>query len=147
MFNLLREANDDDHFILYLNNYGGQVNTGLDIINSMRACNGKVMTCMTGPCYSMAPLIILAANEIFVEDDTFMMFHDYSSGIVGKGSEMHASIAAEKPHFDNLFTRLTDKFLTTKEQRHILKGQDLYLNKDQIIKRLKRMKKLGNGSK
>lgn len=144
VFNLLRESGEDDHIILYLNNYGGYVHTGIDIVNSIRASHGKVYTCMTGPCYSMAPLIVLAGDKVFVEQDVFMMFHDYSGASRGKGHEMTAQILHEKPHFDAMFERLAKGFLTKNEIKDINNGQDLYLDRDQILKRLKKIKKLGN---
>lgn len=146
LFNLLREANPEDNFIIYMNNFGGYVSTGVDIINAMKACNGQVFTCMTGPCYSMAPLITLAAQKVFIEEDTFMMFHDYSTGAEGKGNEISIRMEHEKPHFDNMFKKIVNGFLTKQEIKNVLKGQDLYLGKEEIIKRLKRIKKLGNGS-
>lgn len=145
VFNLLREAGAEDYFKIYLNNFGGYVSTGQDIINAMRACQGQVFTCITGPVYSMAPLIALAGQKIFVEQDVFMMFHDYSGGQEGKGNEMALAVAHEKPHFDSVFRKLTKGFLSDKEATNVLMGQDLYLGREEIIKRLKKIKKLLTG--
>lgn len=145
VYNLLREANEDDTIIIYINNYGGYISTGQDIINAMRASLAKIITCITGPIYSMAPLIALSGQEIFVEDDVFMMFHDYSGGTEGKGNEIAAQIKHEKPHFDRMFSKICKGFLTEDEIKKICKGEDLYLRREQIIKRLRKIKKLGNG--
>jgi ATP-dependent protease ClpP protease subunit len=142
MFNLLRTANNDDRFIIYLNNFGGYVHTGIDIINSMNACKGQIVTVVSGPLYSMAPLIALSADQLVIEPNTFFMFHDYSGGTSGKGHEQHASITHEKPFFDEMFTNITKKFLSTREIRSVNKGRDLYLTRDDIMKRLRKLKRL-----
>ena len=144
VFNLLREADEDEYFKLYLNNRGGYVHTGLDIMNAMKACKGVVLTCMTGACYSMAPLIVLTGDKVYVEEDSFMMFHDYSGGTAGKGNEIHSQIVYEKPHFDAMFRKITKGFLKESEIKRVLKGQDLYLGTEEVIKRLKKIGKLGN---
>jgi len=147
LYNLLRNANDSDSFIFYLSNFGGQVHTGIEIINSMNVSPGQVITYMTGPCYSMAPLIVLSGDKIFLQNDAFMMFHDYSGSIRGKGHEQLSGVSFEKPHFDAFFKRVTKGFLKAKEVKAILKGQDLYLGKNEIEKRLQKLKKLGGEEK
>jgi len=142
MFNLLRTSSSDDRFIIYLNNFGGYVHTGIDIINSMKACRGKTVAVVSGPLYSMAPLIALSADKLIIEANTFFMFHDYSGGTSGKGHEQHASITHEKPFFDEMFHSVTNKFLTPKEIRGVNKGRDLYLKREDIMKRLRKIKRL-----
>lgn len=144
MHNRLRQASENDIFIIYINSPGGYVDTGLNIINSMKNCRGTVYTCISGPIYSMAPLIALSGQKVFVEEDVFMMFHDFSAWSHGKGNEIYSQITFEKPHFDELFKKITHKFLTKKEIKVVLAGGDLYLGRDELIKRLKKLELLGN---
>lgn len=142
LFNLLRTSDEQTSFVIYLNNFGGMVHTGLDIINAMKACRGELYTVVTGPIYSMAPLIALQAQQLHIEPHSGMMFHDYSGGSEGKGSEQRASITFHKDWFDGSFRELTQGFLTKKEQTNILNGSDLYLNSVECKKRLEKLKKL-----
>lgn len=144
LYNCLRQASPDDFFHLHLANFGGYLHTGIEIINAIRACPGHVFTYMVGGCYSMAPLIVLSGDRIFVEDDSFLMFHDYSGGSGGKGSEMEKQIKFEKPYFDHTFGKIVNKFLTKKEIKHIIEGQDLYLTDEEVKTRLRKLGKLGN---
>lgn len=144
LYNILRQSEDTDCFVIYMNNFGGFCHTGIDIINAMRASKGRVCVVLTGPLYSMAPLIALSADIVYIEEDTFMMFHDYSGGMFGKGAEMEKAILHEKPFFDKMFSKITKGFLTKKEIQSIGKGEDLYLDRAQISARLKKIKKLGN---
>lgn len=144
MFNLLRQSANTDIFCIYMNNFGGYVHTGIDIIAAMDSCAGSIYSILTGPVYSMAPLIALHADKIYVEDHTYMMFHDYSGGTVGKGHEQDAAIRNDKPFFDEVFTSTTKKFLTKGEIRQVLAGKDLYVRRDSIIQRLTKIGKLQN---
>ncbi len=142
LFNQLRTATSEDTFVIYLNNFGGYVHTGIDIINSIRMSQAQVITCVTGPIYSMAPLVALSGDLVRIESDTFMMFHDYSTTETGKGSEVKAAVEHYGPFMKDLFKKITHKFLTKKEIEDILSGKDLYLGREEIVKRLKKIKRL-----
>lgn len=141
---LLRNANQIDAFAIYLNNFGGYCHTGIDVINSMKACKSQIVTCLSGPLYSLAPLIALQGNKVWVEENTFMMFHDYSGGEIGKGNEMEAAINNDRRFLNDFFSRMTKKFLTPTEVKNVISGKDLYIEYGDIIKRLKRINKLAN---
>ncbi len=147
LFNLLRTANSGEIFVLFINNIGGDLHTGIEIINSIQNSMATVYTCISGPVYSVAPLIVLAGDKIFVEEHSFMMFHDYSGGEIGKGSEMEVAINHYRPFFKGFFEKVTKGFLNEKECKDILDGKDFYLNRKNIIKRLRKLKKLGTYSK
>lgn len=147
LFNLLRNVKDDDVCTIFLNNYGGDLHTTIDIVNAMRNSRAFIATRITGPIYSAAPLIALQGQFVIVEANTFMMFHDYSGSTHGKGHEQMSSILNDKPHFDDFFRTQTEGFLTKKEINNVLKGQDLYIGRDDMMRRLKKLGKLGNVEK
>lgn len=144
LIDLLRNGDENDSFVIYLNNRGGSAATGIDIINAMKHSHSEIVVCLTGPIYSMAPLIALSADKIFVEENSFMMFHDYSSGMSGKGHEQKANVLHTKDFFDELFNKITKGFLSAKEQKEVNNGKDLYINNKETIRRLKKMGKLAN---
>jgi ATP-dependent protease ClpP protease subunit len=144
LYNLLRNGKEDDTFLFYLNNYGGFVHTGIDIINSIRNSPSRIVSIVTGPLYSMAPLIALTTQQLYIEDNTFFMFHDYSGDTAGKGNEQHAAILNDKPFFDELFEQSTKGFLTPKEIKKVTSGGDLYVRKEDVITRLRKLGKAAN---
>lgn len=146
-FNLLRNAEQSDNFIIYLNNSGGYVHTGIEIINSMKACHGTIYIVISGPIYSMAPIIALHGDKIYVEDDTHMMFHSYSGGMMGKQHEMEADLKGHKALYNQQFKSTVKGFLTAKEVNDILNGKDLYIRRNSILKRLKKMGKIHDQQK
>lgn len=143
LFNLLRNSSPDDTFLFYINNFGGYLHSGLEIINSLKAAAGKIIAIVTGGLYSMAPLIALSADKLVMEEDTFFMFHDYSGGgSQGKGHEQLSAITHHKPHFDEMFAKINKGFLTPKEIKDVVSGKDLYIKRADVIKRLKKIGKL-----
>lgn len=142
LFNLLRTAEDYDSFIFYVNNYGGQVNTMVELVHALKATKADTYGVISGPIYSAAPLVTLAFKKIHVHDNVFMMFHDYSGAEVGKGNEVEKSIKAYRQFWSVLFNDIVKGFLKKEEVTDILEGKDLYLNSKQIKARLRRLKKL-----
>lgn len=142
LLNYLRSADPSDQFLFYISNFGGYLQTANDLINAMKACPAPIAMTVTGPIYSAAPLIALQADILYLEENVFFMFHDYSGGEQGKGSEMIKSITHYQDYFRDFFITQTNEFLTEKEQQDILDGKDLYLNRKQCMKRLKKMGKL-----
>lgn len=139
---LLRTAAQTDMFIIYINNFGGNLHTCIDIVHAMQSCQGTITTVITGPIYSAAPLIALQGHKIFMNENTFMMFHDYSTMEVGKGNEIEKSTTHYRGFFSEFMGRMCKKFLTRKEISNVLSGKDLYLSRDECHKRLKKNKRL-----
>ncbi len=142
MFNTLRGASDTDLIYLHLNSSGGDFNTGLQIINNILASNAHVVTILEARAYSMAAMIFLCGDELIVHDNCQLMFHIYSGIFAGKGNEQQAEIMAVGSWFEKVMTRLTSPFLTDAEIKSILKGVDVWMDSDEIRRRLQRLKRL-----
>ena len=142
MFNTLRGASDTDLIYLHLNSSGGDFNTGLQIINNILASNAHVVTILEARAYSMAAMIFLCGDELIVHDNCQLMFHIYSGIFAGKGNEQQAEIMAVGSWFEKVMTRLTSPFLTDTEIKSILKGVDVWMDSDEIRRRLQRLKRL-----
>lgn len=141
LFYTLRNSAETDLIYLHLNSSGGDFNTGLQIINNIRAANARVVTILEARAYSMAALIFLAGDDLVVHDNCQLMFHTYSGVFAGKGNEQQAEAHAVGDWFEKIMRRLCHPFLTDTEIDHILKGSDLWMDSDEIAKRLTRIKR------
>lgn len=139
LFYTLRTAAETDLVYLHLNSPGGDFDTGLQIINNMRASAARVVTVLEARAYSMAAFIFLAGDELVVHDNCQLMFHTYTSGFFGKGHEQQAEVAALGNWFQKVMTRICTPFMTTAEIDRVLKGGDLWMDSDEIQRRLKRV--------
>ena len=70
------------------------------------------------------------------------MFHNYSSGVVGKGGEMYDRLSHEKDWSEKLLREVYSDFLTEKEITSILDNKDIWMDGDECIKRLKKKDKV-----
>lgn len=138
LFYTLRTASDTDLIYLHLNSPGGDFNTGLQIINNIAASNARVVTILEARAYSMAALIFLSGDELFVHDNCQLMFHTYSGVFAGKGNEQQAEVTAVARWFEKVMRRICRPFLTEDEISLILKGADCWMDSDEISRRLLR---------
>lgn len=138
LFFTLRTASETDLIYLHLNSPGGDFNTGLQIINNIAASSARVVTILEARAYSMAALIFLSGDELFVHDNCQLMFHTYSGIFAGKGNEQQAEIAAVGRWFEKVMRRICTPFLTDDEVDRILKGADYWIDSDDISRRLSR---------
>ncbi|HET8869403.1 MAG TPA: Clp protease ClpP [Aquabacterium sp.] len=139
LFYTLRSASETDLIYLHLNSPGGDFNTGLQIINNMAASAARVVTILEARAYSMAAMIFLSGDEMFVHDNCQLMFHTYSGIFAGKGNEQEAEVAAVGKWFGKVLQRVCSPFLTDGEIERIRLGADFWIDSDEIRRRVKRI--------
>ncbi len=141
LFYTLRSASDTDLIYLHLNTAGGDFDTGLQLINNMRASAAHVVTVLEARAYSMGAFIFLAGDELLVHDNCQLLFHSYSGYFTGKGSDQQAQAVAVANWFGKFMERLCVPFLSLREIKSILKGSDLWMDSDEIRRRLLRLQR------
>jgi len=141
LFYTLRTASDTDLITLHLNSSGGDFNTGLQIINNILASEARVATILEARAFSMAALIFLCGDKLIVHDNCQLMFHIYSGSFAGKGNEQQAEIVAVSNWFEKVMERICMPFLSESEIGRILKGSDVWMDSDEIRRRLMRIQR------
>ena len=141
LLNLLRCASSYDIVNIYINSPGGNLSAGLQIITAMKESLALVRTFLDGMAMSLAPLILFAGDEVYINDNTMIMFHDFSTGSGGKGGELLSAAEAYTKFYKDLLISYAYPFLSMEEIDNITKGQDVYFNSKEIILRLNQMKK------
>ncbi|MRV73909.1 Clp protease ClpP [Duganella sp. FT92W] len=139
LFYALRTACETDLIYLHLNTTGGDFDTGLQIINNMQASAAHVVTVLEARAYSMGAFIFLAGDELVVHDNCQLLFHSYSGSLTGKGNEQQAQAVAIANWFGKFMARICQPFLHTREINAILKGSDLWMDSDEIRRRMLRL--------
>jgi ATP-dependent Clp protease protease subunit len=137
----LRTASPTDVILLHLNTPGGNFDTGLQIINNIAASDARVITILEARAYSMGALIFLAGDELIVHDTCQLMFHNYSSALIGKGNEQQAQVLAISKWFEKVMRHVCKPFLTDDEVARILRGEDIWMDSDDIRRRLAHLQK------
>jgi ATP-dependent protease ClpP protease subunit len=87
---------------------------------------------------SAATLIFLCGHQFEVSPHSMFMFHNYSSGVMGKGGEMYDRLSHEKEWSEKLLRDVYVDFLTEKEITSILDNKDIWMDGEQCVKRLQK---------
>jgi ATP-dependent protease ClpP protease subunit len=141
LFYTLRTATETDIIYLHLNTSGGDFDTGLQIINNMQASNATVVTVLEARAYSMGAFIFLSGYEFIVHDNCQLLFHIYSGSFAGRGNEQQAEVHAVSSWFEKFMNRTCQPFLGANEIRDILKGSDVWMDSDEIRRRLEKIRR------
>ena len=87
---------------------------------------------------SAATLVFLTADRFELSDHTMFMFHNYSSGTIGKGGEMYDQITHFRSWSEKLFDSFYKDFLTPEEIKSMLDNKDIWLDAGEVAKRLEK---------
>jgi len=137
LLEILRKATDKDTVSIHINNGGGKLNTGMQIVNTINICKAEVITIMEGPSHSCASIIFLAGNKKIVRNHSYMLCHYFSGGLYGKGQELEAQAKHEIKYIKEFFRIVYKNFMTTKELERLFKGEDFWFDSKEINKRIK----------
>jgi ATP-dependent protease ClpP protease subunit len=139
-FDTIRHAGANDAVKIYINSYGGDVFTAIQLMRVLNETDAAVIMSVEGACMSAATMIFLAGETFEVSPHSMFMFHNYSGGTVGKGGEMLDQLQHERAWSEQLLREVYDEFLTEKEIISILDNKDIWMDGNEVIKRLKKKK-------
>jgi len=122
---LFLEAEDPKKdIILYINSPGGDVNSGMGIIDTMNHLKCDVSTVCVGLAASMGAMILSQGTKgkRFVLPNSEVMIHQPLSGVEGQASDIEITAKNILRHKDNLANMLAKSCGKTKDQ--LLKDMD-----------------------
>lgn len=147
-FDVIRHAGENDVVRIYINSYGGDLFTAIQFMRSLGETPATVAISVEGACMSAATMIFLMADAFEVSAHSMFMFHNYSGGTFGKGGEMLDQLQHERTWSEKLLREVYSDFLTEKEIGSMLDNKDLWMDGDEVVKRLKtKAKKVKKTSK
>lgn len=141
-FDIIRSAAENDILKIYINSSGGDLFTAIQFMRVLQETAASVVVSVEGACMSAATLIFLHGHQFEVSPHSMFMFHNYSSGVMGKGGEMYDRLSHEKEWSEKLLRDVYSDFLTEKEITSILDNKDIWMDGDECIKRLKKKVKV-----
>lgn len=135
-FQVIRTAAPDDVIRIHINSPGGDLLTTVQFLAAMKESQAHLFCLVEGYCMSAATMIFLAGQYYVIADYSVFMFHNYSGGTFGKGGEMFDSISHERSWSSSMMSDVYKHFLTPEEIEAMLDNKDLWMSKEQVIKRL-----------
>lgn len=139
-FDTIRHAGDNDIIKIYINSYGGDVFTAIQFMRALNETRAAVVMSVEGACMSAATMIFLCGHSFQVSEHSMFMFHNYSGGAMGKGGEMLDQLQHERAWSDKLLRKVYADFLTPKEIESILDNKDIWMDGEEVVKRLEARK-------
>jgi len=136
-FDTIRHAGETDVVKIYINSPGGDVFTTIQFMRALQETSANVVMSVEGVCASAATMIFLCGDSFEVSEHSMFMFHNYSSGVFGKGGEMFDQLKHEREWSSNLLKDVYKDFLTETEIASILDNKDIWMTGDEVIERLK----------
>jgi ATP-dependent protease ClpP protease subunit len=135
-FDIIRHANDNDMIKFHINSPGGDLFTAIQFMRVMTESNATLIASVEGACMSAATMIFLCADQFEISEHSMFMFHNYSGIAIGKGGEMYDNIVHERKWSEKILRRTYENFLTEDEIKSILDNKDIWMEGDEVIKRL-----------
>ena len=132
---ILRQAEKGDTIHLHVNTPGGVIDSALQIIDAIKSSKAKVTAYLAGTVASAGTIIALAADQLVVADHTSFMIHNYSGGLGGKGHEMKARQEFVDNSLNAAFRAFYTGFLTEEEIKAVIDGKDMWMGKDDVLRR------------
>lgn len=136
-FQLFRAAGENDIIYIRINSEGGDLFAALQLVRAIQESQATIIASVEGICMSAATLIFLSADRFELSEHTMFMFHNYSSGTIGKGGEMYDQITHFRAWSDKLFNSFYKDFLTPEEIKSMLDNKDIWLDAEEVALRLK----------
>ena len=136
-FDTIRSAGPNDVLKFYINSPGGDLFTAIQFMRVLHETEANIIVSVEGACMSAATLIFLCGESFEVSEHSMFMFHNYSSGVQGKGGEMYDRLAHEKVWSEKLLRDVYSDFLTEQEITSVLDNKDIWMDGEEVIKRLK----------
>lgn len=133
---LLNTASEDDHFNLYINSPGGQLNTALMIIESLKVTEASTTAIIQGECHSAASMITMYCQEVHVLDSAHMLLHTATYGTVGNTSNVKAHTEFTTRQVEKLIADTYSGFLSPEEIEKVKLGVELWFDAEEIRERL-----------
>lgn len=139
MIHRIKTATENDIITIHMNTPGGYLETGVQIINAIRATEAHVITSLESRAYSLGTLIFLSGDELQIHENALMMFHHYSNLMYGKGHELTAELEVVNKWFNKMMRKICVPFLSDEEVDEIQGGRDIWMDSDEVRKRLNKM--------
>lgn len=143
----LREAKKGDVVTIHLAGFGGSVQEVSVLLNEMTTSRALVVTVAEGPVYSGHAYLLLAGDIVIVKPYSFVMMHASSvldmdctkaTGLDrGQSAEDKCNQFKDAAVYQNKTVLFALHYLTPAEKVDIMNGYDLYIQADEMNRRIK----------
>ena len=136
---ILSTLTEDETVYFHINTPGGVLDSAFQLVDAIKGCRATTVAKLTGTVASAGTIIALSCDKLIVAEHTSFMIHNYSAhGISGKAQELKAYQAHTEKTLEASFKSIYAGFLTDKEIKTAIDGQDLWMGKEEVEQRFAR---------
>ena len=134
--NKLSKATPEDIIEVQIASPGGYTMDLMKIENVLRTYfYGRVKTILN-PCgYSCGAMLFLCGDERIIYENSDIMFHNISTGTMGKLNDIELEITHNKKFFENYMSRSLSPFFSREEIRGLMEGKDFWMDALEMCER------------
>ena len=133
---LIRTAGPDDVFHFQINSCGGNIAVLVAFLTAMKASVAHFVGYLNYEACSAASVLLLECDNWVIAEDGMFMIHNSSTGYGGKSNNLTDYALFNDDHSRKLLTKYYEDFLTPEEMEDVLKGVELWLSGEELVKRL-----------
>lgn len=127
---------EDDVVRFMINTPGGDVQGLTALLAAKDSTDALSIACIEGWCHSAGSFLALNCDSIQVSPYATMLCHYVSYGSVGKAADIRSHVKHTDDVCEKLFRDTYKHFLTEDEIQQCINGLELWLNADEINRRL-----------
>jgi ATP-dependent Clp endopeptidase proteolytic subunit ClpP len=118
---------------LHINSPGGEVFSGITIYNLLKQHPANVTTYIDGLAASIASVIAMAGNEIYMAENALMMIHNPWGMAMGDSTEMRKTADLLDKICESLIIAYTDKSKKKKEEVKCLMDEETWMTAEEAM--------------
>lgn len=132
----ISNAGSDDTIQFEINSPGGNLGGLLALLTSMAKTNATTIANINAECHSAASMLALNCDNVFVSPYASMLVHFVTFGTYGKATDIKSHVNHIHSTTERLFRETYEFFLNEDEIEKCINGLELWLDYDEIVKRL-----------
>lgn len=132
----MKSLTKHDQLNITVNTYGGSLDGAIALINGMQNTEATVTATLDGMAASAGSLIFLSAENVAVMPYSQMMIHQGSFGAFGSQTNVQKKSAFIDEQMRKLMREVYTNFLTPEELEDVFKGLEIWLDYEEIVRRL-----------
>lgn len=144
--NMIANSKEGDFVEFEISSPGGYLNGVIALLSSMQKSDSTKVAWINGECHSAASMLALSCDIIYVAPYSTMLVHFIRYGSSGKGADVISHVQHVQDTAQELFRDIYKYFLTEEEIKLCIDGKEMYMDSDEIQKRLKKRIELQEAS-
>jgi len=134
--NAIANTSADDNIQFEINSPGGNLSGLLALLTAMAKTEATSIAHINAECHSAASMLALNCDSIYVSPYASMLVHFVTFGTYGKATDIKSHVNHVHSTTEQLFRETYELFLSEEEIEKCINGFELWLDYDEISKRL-----------